>query len=132
MSLANSRTDARSDVLSLLDQMHRAARDPVRIHQITDQLEVLARSYLAPGVSDPVPDSHLTKTEQRLLARLMQSAGNMVTREYLMDAIYFDRHNEPVVKIIDVYVCKLRKKLQGSQYVIENVHGQGYRLDTIS
>jgi two-component system, cell cycle response regulator CtrA len=39
--------------------------------------------------------------------------------------------NEPALKIIDVFVCKLRKKLAqaiGGKHYIETVWGRGYRL----
>lgn len=127
----NIRTSARTEVLALLEQMHRAAKTPIRVHQISDQLEMLARTYLAPTIPDPFPERTFTKTQARILARLQESEGEIVTRDQLMDAVYFDSRSEPVPKILDVFICKLRKKLAGTQYRIESVWAQGFRM-TIS
>lgn len=124
----NIRTSARTEVLALIEQMHRAAKTPIRVHQISDQLEMLARTYLAPTIPDPFPERTFTKTQARILARLQESEGEIVTRDQLMDAVYFDSHSEPVPKILDVFICKLRKKLAGTQYRIESVWAQGFRM----
>lgn len=130
--IAANRLDPCTEVMALIDQMHRAARDPVRIHQLSDQLEMMTRSYLAPTIPDPLPDTHLSPMEARMLSRLLKGIGSLVTREQLMDAMYYDRADEPQVKIIDVLLCHLRKKLRGSQYRIDGVWGQGYRLESIA
>lgn len=46
-----------------------------------------------------------------------------------MTAIYSDRAGpEPKPKIIDVWICHLRRKLKAQHIEIENVWGRGYRL----
>jgi hypothetical protein len=46
-----------------------------------------------------------------------------------MVGLYGDRPNlDPEIKIVDVYVCKARKKLKGFGVEIETVWGRGYRL----
>lgn len=129
-STPNVRIDPCTEVLALIDQMHRAAGNRVMVHQLTDQLEVLTRSYFAPAVADPIPGEHLTKTSARILSRLMSAGGQMVSKEQLMDALYFDRAYEPDVKILDVLICNLRKKLRGSRYRIETLHGEGWKLES--
>ena len=53
-----------------------------------------------------------------------------MTKEMLLDHLYGGK-DEPELKIIDVFVCHLRKKLaqatDGKHY-IETVWGRGYRL----
>ncbi|MBB95617.1 MAG: hypothetical protein CML68_13630 [Rhodobacteraceae bacterium] len=74
---------------------------------------------------------HFTGYERRLMARLMKSAGGMVTRDALFSAIYYDRPNPddmPDRKIVDAFVCKTRKKLPAEVGSIENVWGREYRF----
>lgn len=68
-----------------------------------------------------------TGMEARVLRALLDRAPNLVTREQLFLAMYFDRVGDPPVdKIVDVYVCKIRAKLRGAR--IETVWGDGWRL----
>ena len=56
--------------------------------------------------------------------------GTIVTREMLLNHLYGGTE-EPELKIIDVFVCKLRKKLAqatGGDHSIETVWGRGYML----
>jgi two-component system cell cycle response regulator CtrA len=56
--------------------------------------------------------------------------GTTVTNEMLLNHLYGGT-DEPELKIIDVFVCKLRKKLgqpTGSKYYIETIWGRGYKL----
>ena len=63
-----------------------------------------------------------------MMAALVARIGQCVAKAALMDALYFDRaHEEPDPKIVDILVCKIRKKIAGSGYLIETVWGQGYR-----
>lgn len=123
------RGDARSEVLALLAQMHQAAKDPARVHQITDQIEVFAMAHLEPSASDPLPVVTMSKLERRLFMRLHKANGAVIHPERLMNALYFDKvGDEPHIKIVDVYVWKVRNRLRGTRYSIKNLHGQGYRL----
>lgn len=56
--------------------------------------------------------------------------GAIVTKQMLLDHLY-DGVDAPELKIIDVFVCNLRKKLAqatGGQRYIETVWGRGYIL----
>lgn len=73
---------------------------------------------------------HLTDKEYVILETLALRRGRIVTKEHLMDALYAG-HDEPLMKIIDVFVCKLRKKLSdmmGDPGLVETVWGRGYRI----
>ena len=72
----------------------------------------------------------LTGKEYGMLELLSLRKGTIITKEMFLDHLYGDM-DEPELKIIDVFVCKLRKKLAqatgGSRY-IETIWGRGYVL----
>ena len=73
---------------------------------------------------------HLTGKEYAILELLTLRKGTIVTREMLLNHLYGGT-DEPELKIIDVFVCKLRKKLAqaaGGDHYIETVWGRGYIL----
>src|SRR5580700_8192454 len=73
---------------------------------------------------------HLTAKEYQLLELLCLRRGMTLTKEMILTHLYGGL-DEPDGKIIDVFVCKLRKKLanasSGDNY-IETVWGRGYVL----
>ena len=73
---------------------------------------------------------HLTGKEYQMLELLSLRKGTSVTKEMFLTNLYGGR-DEPEIKIIDVFICKLRKKLTnvsfGKNY-IETVWGRGYVL----
>ena len=73
---------------------------------------------------------HLTGKEYQILELLSIRKGTTLTKEMFLNHLY-GGIDEPEVKIIDVFICKLRKKLNsatgGSNY-IETVWGRGYML----
>ena len=72
----------------------------------------------------------LTGKEYQMLEALALRLGSTLTKEMFLSQLYGGM-DEPEVKIIDVFICKLRKKLanasQGKNY-IETVWGRGYIL----
>jgi len=73
---------------------------------------------------------HLTSKEYKILELLSVRKGTALTKEIFRNHLYGDLH-EPGNKIIDVFICKLRKKLSnassGKNY-IETIRGRGYVL----
>lgn len=73
---------------------------------------------------------HLTNKEYAILELLAMRKGTVLTKEMFLNHLYGGM-DEPEIKIIDVFVCKLRKKLadasNGTNY-IETVWGRGYML----
>src|SRR5205814_2288969 len=73
---------------------------------------------------------HLTGKEYGILELLSLRKGTTLTKEMFLNHLYGGM-DEPELKIIDVFVCKLRKKLttatEGENY-IETVWGRGYVL----
>ena len=73
---------------------------------------------------------HLTGKEYGILELLSLRKGTTLTKEMFLDHLY-GGIAEPEVKIIDVFICKLRKKLAnatGGENYIETVWGRGYVL----
>lgn len=71
----------------------------------------------------------LTGTESKVLSMLMQRG--FASKEQLLIAATNDitGNKAPEIKIVDVYICKMRKKLEPFGIVIETVWGRGYNLD---
>lgn len=73
---------------------------------------------------------HLTGKEYGILELLSLRKGTTLTKEMFLNHLYGGM-DEPELKIIDVFVCKLRKKLPvstGGANYIETVWGRGYVL----
>ena len=73
---------------------------------------------------------HLTGKEYAMLELLSLRKGTTLTKEMFLNHLYGGM-DEPELKIIDVFICKLRKKLAaatGGDNYIETVWGRGYVL----
>ena len=73
---------------------------------------------------------HLSPKEYQILELLAQRKGTTLTKEMFLNHLY-GGIDEPVLKIIDVFICKLRKKLadaSGGKSYIETLWGRGYLL----
>ena len=76
----------------------------------------------------------LTATEYQMLELLCLKSGGVVSKENFLNHLY-GGIDEPEMKIIDVFICKLRKKIEYAgtaagtgQSIIETVWGRGYRM----
>lgn len=111
-----------------------------RIHAIVRRSKGHAQSTILTGKLTVNLDSksvevsgqrlHLTGKEYGMLELLSLRKGTTLTKEMFLNHLYGGM-DEPELKIIDVFVCKLRKKLAaataGDNY-IETVWGRGYVL----
>lgn len=88
------------------------------------------------GTAGPAVDGvramfRLTNQESKLLGLLAERAkyGQSVTKDMALRALYFERPDAdlPEEKIVDVFICKLRKKLPPT-IRIETNRGNGYFL----
>jgi two-component system cell cycle response regulator CtrA len=73
---------------------------------------------------------NLTGKEYQMLELLSLRRGTTITKEMFLGQLYGGME-EPEIKIIDVFICKLRKKLaaaSGGKDYIETVWGRGYLL----
>lgn len=72
---------------------------------------------------------NLTSKEYAILELLALRKGMVMTKQMILDHLYGGM-DEPEVKIIDVFICNLRKKLAraGADGLIDTVWGRGYTL----
>jgi len=74
----------------------------------------------------------LTSKEYQMFELLCLRKGNVVSKESFLDHLYGGM-DEPEMKIIDVFICKLRKKIEKAGApapLIQTVWGRGYRVNT--
>ncbi len=71
----------------------------------------------------------LTTKEFAVLEVLMRSAGRVLTREYIGEHAWDDNF-DPMSNVIDVYIARLRRKIDGDDEVplLRTIRGAGYRL----
>ena len=111
-----------------------------RIHAIIRRSKGHSQSVIKTGqitvnldaktVEAEVGSVHLTGKEYQMLELLSLRKGTTLTKEMFLNHLYGGM-DEPELKIIDVFICKLRKKLAeatGGQNYIETVWGRGYVL----
>ena len=93
----------------------------------TGNLAVNLEKRLVTVDGNPV---NLTPREYEILEFLSLRKGTVLTKEMFLDRLYAGGH-VPELKIIDIFVCKLRQKLAqatGGSHYIETVWGRGYVL----
>ncbi len=111
-----------------------------RIHAIVRRSKGHAQSVISTGkfavnldaktVEVDGKSVHLTGKEYQMLELLSLRKGTTLTKEMFLNHLYGGM-DEPELKIIDVFICKLRKKLSeatGGENYIETVWGRGYVL----
>lgn len=103
----------------------RAAGQPLSVLQVGDLTVDLVQRAVRRGSQS----IELTAREFNLLAYLMRSPGRVFPRSQILEHVWgydFD----PQSNLVDVYVQRLRRKLQtpGSPELIETVRGVGYRI----
>ena len=74
-------------------------------------------------------DVPLTAKEYALLEYLVRRAGDVVGRADIAEHVW-DEHYDPLSNVVDVYVQRLRRKLDrsGSESLIRTRRGEGYQL----
>ena len=111
-----------------------------RIHAIIRRSKGHSQSVIRTGIINVNLDAktvdvdnktvHLTGKEYQMLELLSLRKGTTLTKEMFLNHLYGGM-DEPELKIIDVFICKLRKKLStalGGENYIETVWGRGYVL----
>ena len=73
---------------------------------------------------------YLPPREFAIFLLLLERAGRVVTKEVLMDQLYQLIDTEPEIKIVDVFVCKMRKRLRFmGGFELKTWWGRGYSLE---
>ncbi|HEX5818999.1 MAG TPA: response regulator transcription factor [Gemmatimonadales bacterium] len=118
---------ALEEVLARLRALERRAPDfrPTVIAVADLQVDPSTRSAIRAGT--PIP---LTTTEYALLEFLARHAGSVLGRAEI-SAHVWDENYDPFSNVIDVYVARLRKKVDrpGLVPLLHTVRGAGYTLD---
>jgi two-component system cell cycle response regulator CtrA len=142
-----------TQVESRLSCLHKGADDylikPFNMEELVARLQALVRranghaqnvlqfgdltlNLTARDVSVGDTRVELTSKEYQMFELLCLRKGNVVSKESFLDHLYGGM-DEPEMKIIDVFICKLRKKIEksgASTPLIQTVWGRGYRVNT--
>ncbi|MFC7454063.1 response regulator transcription factor CtrA [Insolitispirillum peregrinum] len=117
----------RAELVARLQAIVRRSKGHAQPVVHVGQLEVNLEARTAQMGGQPL---HLTGKEYGILELLAMRKGTTLTKEQFLNHLY-GGIDEPELKIIDVFICKLRKKLtqaaSGENY-IETVWGRGYVL----
>lgn len=104
------------------------------LDQLKNQIDTLRErnrqleELLAPSSTPILAEWMLTPSEARVFAHL--TTRDLCTKASIMAAMYSDRIDvEPEIKIVDVFICKMRRKLKPFGITIRTVWGQGYGLE---
>ena len=137
-----------ADVSDSILAFHRGADDFVRgfydVLEVNARLQAVSRrarghaqAKLTCGPVEVCPDTRevmvhgqpltISGKEYAILSLLVLRKGSLITKERLMQHLYGGR-DQPADKILDVFICKLRKKLAaaGAPSVIGTIWGGGF------
>lgn len=117
--------ELRSRINSITRRAHGHAAESVQVGEVTAYFD--GRD---PEISGQVVK--LSRREHAIFQQLVLNAGRVVAKGAIYDAVYGMSEDQPFDKVIDVYICKIRKKIDqsadsGHNY-IETVHGRGYKF----
>lgn len=98
-----------------------------RVAALEERVRVLEDALAPASVTIPL-EWGLSQREACIFAHL--TARDLVTRDSIFAALYshLPIDDEPEAKIVDVYLCKIRKKLTKFGIQIHTVWGQGFAL----
>lgn len=109
-----------------MDDKARIAELQATIERLQEENAALVEQLVE--LKPPPVDYRLTASEARIVACLARRP--MASKSQLMLALYAGRVNdEPDIKIVDVLICKVRKKLEPLGISIKTRWGQGYFFD---
>lgn len=74
----------------------------------------------------------LSQREYEIFRHLALNAYKVISKTAIYNAIYGAKGRRPFNRVVDVYICKIRKKFDAAapngDSHIETVHGRGYKL----
>lgn len=117
----------KGELLARIQAIIRRAAGHAQSIITTGKLSVNLDAHTVEVNSQPI---HLTGKEYGILELLSLRKGTTLTKEMFLNHLYGGM-DEPELKIIDVFICKLRKKLAQAtdgEHYIETVWGRGYVL----
>lgn len=113
----------------LIARIHAVTRRAAGVSQSILQVADLTMNLLTRKVTRKEAPIDLTTREFSLLEHLMRSPGRVLTRVEICERVW-DYNFDPETNLVDVYVQRLRKKVDGdaSLKLIETIRGVGYRI----
>ncbi|PSM18237.1 helix-turn-helix domain-containing protein [Nitratireductor sp. StC3] len=95
---------------------------------MVDNLQSALTKHASPYIAN------LTGNEAKIAQLLRERSPNAVDKSAIFDLLYAFRHDDetPESKIVDVYICKARRKLSPLGIEIETVWGRGYLMPDTS
>ena len=113
----------------MIARIHAVVRRAAGTPQSILELEDLTVNLLTREVKRGARKIELTAREFALLEQFVRSPGRVFTRAQICEQVW-DYHFDPGSNLVDVYVQRLRKKIDGDATVklVETVRGVGYRL----
>lgn len=117
------------DKSELIARMHAVVRRSKGFSQPSLRIGALQINLDSREVKVDEKTIHLTGKEYSILELLTLRKGMVLTKEAFLNHLYGGM-DEPEMKIIDVFICKLRKKLAqaGAGNLIGTVWGRGYMM----
>src|SRR5262252_5574798 len=115
------------ELLARLRALIRRGRQPILPERLTaGPLGIDTRSRQVRIRGNTVP---LTAKEYALLEYLVRRAGDVVSRADICEHVW-DEHHDPLSNVVDVYVQRLRRKLEeaGAEPPIRTRRGEGYQV----
>lgn len=117
------------DKSELIARIHAIVRRSKGFSQPTLKVGALQLNLDSREVTVNGSPVHLTGKEYSILELLVLRKGIVLTKEAFLNHLYGGM-DEPEMKIIDVFICKLRKKLAtaGASNLIGTIWGRGYMM----
>lgn len=114
----------------LIARLHAVVRRASGTQQSILSVDDLSMDLLRRKVSRGNRSVELTTREFSLLEHLMRSPGRVLTRAEICERVW-NYNFDPGTNLVDVYVQRLRKKVDGesSRKLIETIRGVGYRIN---
>ena len=113
----------------LIARLHAVTRRAAGTSQSILSVADLTMNLLTREVLRASQRIELTAREFSLLEHLMRSPGRVLTRVEIVERVW-DYYFDPGTNLVDVYVQRLRKKVDGefANKLIETIRGVGYRI----
>lgn len=92
--------------------------------QLRDQIAVLQETVLPETLPDTLVG--LTRSESVVLGLLARRA--FASKAQIYAALYAGKGEDRDPKVVDVFICKIRRALENTGIEIETVWGEGYRI----
>lgn len=99
------------------------------IERVTDEISTLVMAHTVPAPDAGWDAYGFTPKELRIAQFLHSKLGKIVSHEAIMGALYFDKMgDEPDRDVLKVFMVRVRRKLEGSEFSILTEHGFGWRM----